>query len=117
MDESFDFGFPATRLRRLRYHPIVRRMAQTVSVDPGKMILPLFVRPGREERIPIASMPGNFQLSIDELVKELIEVRSLGIGGVMLFGIPECKDAVGSDAMSDDGIIATAIRAASRFGK
>lgn len=87
-------------------------MAQTVSVDPGKMILPLFVRPGREERIPIASMPGNFQLSIDELVKELIEVRSLGIGGVMLFGIPECKDAVGSDAMSDDGIIATAIRAA-----
>lgn len=111
-DYLSDFGFPTTRLRRLRYHPRVRRLAESVSLDPAKLILPLFVRPGKNERTPIRSMPGNFQLSLDELVKELAECKSLGIGGVMLFGIPEHKDAVGSDAMSDDGIIAQAIRAA-----
>lgn len=110
-DYVSDFGFPTTRLRRLRYHPLVRRMAQTVSLDPAKLILPLFVRSGRGERTPIRSMPGNFQLSIDELVKELAECKKRGLGGVMLFGIPEHKDAVGSDAMSDDGIVARAIRA------
>lgn len=106
-----DFGFPTTRLRRLRYHPRVRRMAQTVTLDPAKFIRPLFVRPGKGERTPIPSMPGNFQLSLDELVKELAECKKRGIGGVMLFGIPEKKDAVGSDVMSDDGIIARAIKA------
>ena len=110
-DYVSDFGFPTTRLRRLRYHPLVRRMAQTVSLDPAKLILPLFVRSGRGERTPIRSMPGNFQLSIDELVKELAECKKRGLGGVMLFGIPEHKDAVGSDAMSDEGIVARAIRA------
>ena len=111
-DYLSDFGFPTTRLRRLRYNAKIRRMAQTVALDPAKLILPLFVRPGCGERTPIASMPGNFQLSLDELVKELRECRSLGIGGVMLFGIPEHKDAVGSDVMSDDGIIARAIKTA-----
>lgn len=106
-----EYDFLTTRLRRLRYHPRVRRLAQSVTLDPAKLILPLFVRPGKNQRVPIASMPGNSQLSIDELIKELAQIRDLGIGGVMLFGVPESKDAVGSDAMSDEGIIAQAIRA------
>jgi len=73
--------------------------------------LPLFVRSGTNLRLPIASMPGVFQLSIDQLVREAREAASLGLGGVILFGIPDTKDAVGSDAMSESGIIAQAIRA------
>ncbi len=76
------------------------------------MILPLFVRPGQGIRKPIDSMPGQFQLSVDEFIKEVEEAASLGLGGVLLFGIPETKDAVGSDAMSENGIIAEALRAA-----
>ncbi|MBQ2684459.1 MAG: porphobilinogen synthase [Thermoguttaceae bacterium] len=106
-----EYDFLTTRLRRLRYNPRVRRLAQSVALDPAKLILPLFVRTGKNQRVPIASMPGNWQLSIDELVKELAQIRDLGIGGVMLFGVPEHKDAIGSDVMSDDGIIAQAIRA------
>ncbi|MBR2585429.1 MAG: porphobilinogen synthase, partial [Thermoguttaceae bacterium] len=106
-----EYDFLTTRLRRLRYNPHVRRLAQSVALDPAKLILPLFVRTGKNQRVPIASMPGNWQLSIDELVKELVQIRDLGIGGVMLFGVPEHKDAIGSDVMSDDGIIAQAIRA------
>ena len=79
---------------------------------PERLILPLFVRNGTDIRTPISSMPGVFQLSIDQLVKEVQEAASLGLGGVILFGIPDVKDAEGSDAMSDDGIIARAIRAA-----
>lgn len=103
--------FPTARLRRLRYNPGVRRLTRDTILSPDRFILPLFVRPGKELRIPIAAMPGQYQLSLDELVKEVKEIESLGIGGVMLFGIPDVKDAVGSDAMSDDGIIAQAIRA------
>ena len=109
---SFSAGFPATRLRRLRYHPGVRRLVQETVISPERLILPLFVKPGRGERVPINSMPGNFQMSIDEFVKEVQEVEKLGVGGVILFGIPEKKDAVGSDAMDEHGIIAEAIRAA-----
>lgn len=107
-----DSGFPTTRLRRLRYHPKVRRLVGSVKLDPAKLILPLFVRHGKSLRIPIRSMPGNFQLSVDEMVKEVVACRRLGIGGVILFGIPEHKDSVGSDALSSEGILATAIRAA-----
>ncbi|MDO4586903.1 MAG: porphobilinogen synthase [Planctomycetia bacterium] len=105
-------GFPTTRLRRLRYHSGVRRLVQETIVRPEKLILPLFVRTGQGQRIPIPSMPGNDQLSIDEFVKEVKEIESLGIGGVILFGIPEKKDAIGSDVMSENGIIAEAIKAA-----
>lgn len=105
-------GFPGVRLRRLRYHPGVRNLVREISIDPKRLILPLFVRSGSGLRIPIPSMPGNDQLSIDEFVKEIREVEKLGIGGIILFGIPEQKDATGSDAMSDQGIIAQAIRAA-----
>ena len=104
-------SFPTTRLRRLRYEPAIRRMIQETSLSPDRLILPLFVRTGQSIRQPISAMPGNFQLSIDELVKEAEEVASLGIGGIILFGIPDAKDAVGSDSMNDDGIIAQAVRA------
>ncbi len=103
--------FPTSRLRRLRYHPGVRRLTRETILSPDRFVHPLFVRPGEGIRTPIDAMPGQFQLSIDELVKEVKEIEKRGCGGVMLFGIPETKDAVGTDAMSDDGIVAQAIRA------
>lgn len=108
---SFDAGFPVTRLRRLRSNPILRSMAQTVSLSPNKFILPLFVKDG-DESIPISSMPGHKQLTLRDLAAEVKELCRLGIGGIILFGIPEKKDAVGSDAMSDEGIIARAVKCA-----
>lgn len=107
-----DGAFPVTRLRRLRYHRGIRRLVQETIIRPERLILPMFVRPGQKTRIPIPSMPGHFQLSIDEFVREVREVEQLGVGGVILFGIPETKDAEGSDAMDDSGIICQAIRAA-----
>ncbi|MGL4943332.1 MAG: porphobilinogen synthase [Thermoguttaceae bacterium] len=103
--------YPTIRLRRLRYHPLVRQLVRDVTLSPEKLVLPLFVRAGIEGRLPIASMPGQSQLSIDELVREAREAVSLGLGGIILFGLPECKDAIGSDAMNDDGIIARSVRA------
>ena len=105
-------SFPNTRLRRLRYNAGIRQLVRETALSPDKLILPLFVRSGKGVRQPIESMPGNFQLSIDEFVKEVREAAALGLGGVLLFGIPETKDAVGSDAMNENGIIAQAIRAA-----
>ncbi len=105
-------GFPTTRLRRLRQHPAVRRLVRETELSPADLILPLFVRPGEKVREEIASMPGNYQLSPDLLAEEIVQVGKLGIGGVILFGIPAEKDATGSDAMSDQGIIAQALRAA-----
>ena len=99
-------GFPVARLRRLRYHSGVRRLTRDTILSPDRFIIPLFVRPGQGVKIPISAMPGQYQLSIDELVKEVKEIEKLGIGGVMLFGVPETKDAVGSDAMCEHGIIA-----------
>ena len=104
-------AFPTTRLRRLRYHPAVRKLVRETLVSPANLILPLFVRPGEKVREEIAAMPGNCQLSIDLLVEEVRQVSDLGIGGVILFGIPADKDAVGSDSMSDSGIIPRAVRA------
>ena len=104
-------SFPITRLRRLRYEPAIRRMIQETSLSPERLILPLFVRTGQNIRQPISAMPGNFQLSIDELVKEAEETAALGIGGIILFGIPDVKDAIGNDALSENGIIAQAVRA------
>ncbi len=104
--------FPTTRLRRLRYHPAVRELVRETRLSPANLILPLFVRPGNGVREPIGSMPGHAQLSPDVLVDEIREAAELGLGGVILFGIPNKKDALGSDAMSDSGIIAQAVRAA-----
>jgi porphobilinogen synthase len=107
-------GFPTTRLRRLRYHPATRRLVRAVALAPANLILPLFVRAGENVRREIASMPGHFQLSPDQLAEEIRRAADLGLGGVLLFGIPETKDAIGSDALSDTGIIAQAIRVAKK---
>ncbi len=105
-------AFPAQRLRRLRQHPGLRRMIRETALDPGDLVMPYFIRFGREERRPIASMPGQAQLTIDLLVKELKHARSLGIPAAILFGIPDKKDARGSGAHAKDGVIQQALRAA-----
>jgi porphobilinogen synthase len=97
-------------MRRLRATGRMRDLVCEVRLDPKQFILPLFVCPGEGVRKEIASMPENFQLSIDELVKECREVYSLGIGGVILFGLPEAKDEMASGAYGDDGIVQRAIR-------
>ncbi len=102
---------PFFRMRRLRANSSIRDMVRETTLSTDDFILPLFVVPGKGVRNPIKSMPGHFQLSIDELVKEAKHALDLGIKSVILFGIPEHKDAMGSDATSDDGIISLAIRA------
>src|SRR5215475_1123850 len=103
--------FPSQRLRRLRATPALRDLVRETRLHPGQFILPLFVCPGEGIRREIGSMPGNFQMSIDELVKECAEVQSLGIGGVILFGLPESKDEMASGAYDDNGIVQRAVRA------
>ncbi len=109
--------FPTTRLRRLRYHPAVRELVRETRLSPANFVLPLFVRPGKGVSQPIGSMPGHCQLSPDMLAEEISQSVELGLGGVILFGIPDKKDAEGSDAMSDAGIIAEAIRAAKQAAR
>ncbi len=104
--------FPITRMRRLRLNPAVRRLVRETAVWPSQLVLPLFVRAGEKFRQEIASMPGHYQLSPDLLGDEVRQAAGLGLGGVLLFGIPAEKDALGSDAMSDAGIIPQAVRAA-----
>ncbi len=102
---------PDIRMRRLRYHPAVRRLLQATRLDPSKLILPLFVRSGEQLRHEISTMPGQFQLSIDELIVEAQEALQLGLGGILLFGVPDEKDATGSDSYSEQGIVQRAIGA------
>jgi porphobilinogen synthase len=109
---SLTAGFPTIRMRRLRYHPRIRELVQDVRLSPGNFILPLFVRPGKGVRRPIAALPGHYQLSIDQIAPEIRRAVELKLGGVLLFGIPAEKDATGREAFSDDGIVQQAIRAA-----
>lgn len=102
--------FPQYRPRRLRKDERFREMIRETHLRPDDFILPLFVRPGKGVKRPIHSMPGHHQLSIDLLVKEVKEAKSLGILGVILFGIPERKDERGSEAYAKDGIIQRAVR-------
>lgn len=99
------------RFRRLRINPAIREMVRETSVCASDFIYPLFIVEGKGVKKEISSMPGVFQMSLDEILKECEIVRNLGIKAVILFGIPSLKDSVGSDALSDDGIIATALRA------
>ena len=99
------------RLRRTRLNPLVRDLVRETRLDLDNFIYPLFVVEGQGVRNEIASMPGVFQLSIDEILKECYELKSLGIKSILLFGIPSLKDSVGSDALSDNGIIARTLRA------
>lgn len=102
---------PFRRLRRLRMNDAFRSMVRETELSPKDFIYPLFVVPGKNVRREVRSMPGVFQLSIDEIVKECVEVKTLGILAVILFGIPEHKDEVGSEAYDEAGIIQMAVRA------
>ena len=99
------------RFRRLRINPAIREMVRETSVAASDFIYPLFIVEGKGVKKEISSMPGVFQMSLEEILKECEIVRNLGIKAVILFGIPSLKDSVGSDALSDEGIIATALRA------
>ncbi|MBV9501146.1 MAG: porphobilinogen synthase [Acidobacteriaceae bacterium] len=103
--------FPTQRLRRLRSTEPLRRLVQETHLAPSQFILPLFVCPGKGVRKEIGSMPGNAQLSVDELVREAAACKSLGLGGVILFGIPESKDEFASGAYDPNGITQRAVRA------
>jgi porphobilinogen synthase len=104
-------GFPVQRPRRLRQSPAIRRMVRETSLTTADVIYPLFVRPGEDLQVPIRSMPGQFQWSVDRLVEEVQLAADLGIPAVMLFGIPEHKDEIGSENWSAEGIVPRAIRA------
>lgn len=104
-------GFPIMRPRRLRSSQALRKAVQETQLSPRDFIYPMFVCPGENVRREISAMPGNYQLSVDQLVAEAKEAESLGIAGIILFGLPESKDPEGSDAYSDDGIVQRAIRA------
>ena len=99
------------RFRRLRLNSAIRDMIRENTLCVDDFIYPLFVVEGQGAREEIPSMPGVFNFSVDELLKECDELVDLGIKAVILFGIPSLKDSIGSDALSDDGIIATALRA------
>src|SRR5688572_27488330 len=97
--------FPTTRPRRLRHLPVVRELVRETSLSPRDLILPLFVRAGKGVRKEIASMPGNYQLSVDTLVEEVGAAADKDVRAFMLFGIPTHKDASGSSALEDEGIV------------
>jgi porphobilinogen synthase len=101
-------------MRRLRATESLRALVRETRLEPGQLILPLFAVPGEGVKREIGAMPGNFQLSIDELVRECETVQSLGIGGVILFGIPAVKDEIASGAYAMDGIVQNAVRALKR---
>ena len=103
--------FPIARGRRLRRTTAIRKMVQETKLAPDDFILPLFVCPGNKVRTEVGSMPGVYRLSVDELVKEAKEAEKLGVGGVMLFGLPPSKDEAGSGAWAEDGIVQQGFRA------
>jgi len=102
--------FPGSRPRRLRTTPAMRRLVAETRLDPAEFILPVFVREGISEPVPISSMPGVVQHTRDTLRKAAVEAAAAGVGGLMLFGVPEEKDAVGSRGTDPDGILQQAIR-------
>lgn len=103
-------SFPIHRPRRLRGSDALRKMVRETNLEPSDFIYPLFVVPGKDVKKPITSMPGVFNLSLEHAVAEARQAQSLGVPSVILFGIPEHKDGVGSDAYADDGIVQRAIR-------
>lgn len=104
-------AFPIQRLRRLRQHESLRRMVRETRLSPCDLIYPMFVMEGKDQRREIASMPGQFRLSIDLLIKEAGEVAGLGIPAVMLFGIPDRKDERGTSGYDPNGVVQRAIKA------
>jgi len=108
---ALDLPLPSNRPRRLRRSPAIRALVRETRLHPSMLVAPLFVRPGRGVREVISSMPGHARLSIDETVREAQELARLGVGGLILFGLPEHKDAEGSEAWDDEGIVQGALRA------
>src|SRR6266542_1646798 len=106
--------FPTHRLRRLRASESMRDLVRETRLSPAQFVLPLFVCPGEGVKREISSMPDNYQMSIDEIVKECEIVEALGIGGVILFGLPETKDEMATGAYDENGIVQRAIRAIKR---
>lgn len=104
-------GFPQVRLRRLRRTATLRDMVRETNLQPSDFIYPLFVTHGRDVRVPIAPMPGQFQVSIDRLLEEVAEAERLGVPAVLLFGVPSEKDALGTEAYDANGIIQEATAA------
>jgi len=103
-----------TRFRRVRQNAILRELVRETSLDPSDFVMPLFVMHGRQQRVEIPSMPGQFQLSLDQLGREAEELQRLGVPAVLLFGIPASKDPLGSEAYAPDGIIQEAVRTLKR---
>ncbi len=108
--------FPQTRLRRLRRTEALRRLGGETKVSVDDLVMPYFVVPGRGRREPVPSMPGVARLSVDELLREADEISSLEIPGILLFGIPRRKDALGSEAWSERGAVQAAAREIKRRG-
>src|ERR1700690_470792 len=102
--------FPALRPRRLRQSPALRRLVTETHLQVSQLVLPLFARAGKKVRRPINAMPGVFQLSPDELLREAIRAHALGVPAVLLFGIPDKKDAKASGAYARNGIVQQTIR-------
>jgi len=107
-------SFPQYRPRRLRRTDALRRLVRETWLQPSQLVLPLFVRSGKNVRKPIEAMPGVAQTSIDEMLVDASAAAALGIGGVLLFGIPDTKDAKGSSAWDDKGPVQEAVRALKR---
>ena len=106
--------FPEYRPRRLRRTEGLRRLVRETAVTADDLILPLFVVPGHGVRKPVGSMPGVYQTSVDELVRDAEEAASLGIGSVLLFGVPAEKDERGTSGYTDDGVVQQAVAALKR---
>lgn len=104
-------GFPQNRMRRLRRTEPLRALVRETTLEPGDLIYPLFLCPGKGVRQPVGSMPGVFQLSVDEAVREAEAAAALGIGGLLLFGLPDAKDEQATGAWSDQGIVQQGLRA------
>jgi porphobilinogen synthase len=104
-------AFPQYRPRRLRRNAALRRLVRETTLDAGDLVLPLFAVPGTGVRRAVGSMPGVFQTSVDELLRDATEAHELGIPAVLLFGIPEAKDETGSSGHAEDGVVQRAVRA------
>ncbi|MGA8041704.1 MAG: porphobilinogen synthase [Terracidiphilus sp.] len=104
-------SFPENRMRRMRRTEPLRALVRETTLEPGDLIHPIFICPGKGVRQPVSSMPGVFNLSVDEAVHDAEEAASLGIGGLLLFGLPDSKDEQATGAWSDDGIVQRALRA------
>ena len=103
-------NFPTLRMRRLRSNETIRSMVRETELSVNDFIYPLFVVYGRDKKIPIPSMPGIYQFSVDKLKDEILELKELGVPSVMLFGIPETKDSMGSSGYQDNGVVQEAVK-------